>query len=337
MNRTIITVESVRDAQRRNETRIHVPCNGIITPAAADMALVCGVVLEREAAAPTTGGKKARAVPCAVPAAGMKTTGSASSRPSHSISEQKGGSVSPDSNEALFAEVKRRVMEQLPEAMRQDSFMDELIGKCIARIVQRRGESSPVRMLPPGTAQSRPAEARQTSFPPLEERFHPAGAPQKSIPAATAGAARGTVAQPGQEKGGQPCPWRNTAGAALRVDSSKLPWKNPAKASDGANIIDAVCSRDGTPFTVGYMEWDAASFSWKAESDKICTVLQGELQAGLSGTTLAGRPGDVLYIPKGSDVTFSSTGYVRFVCVAAVTSAPVSPAVSGAPSPGRVS
>jgi ethanolamine utilization protein EutQ len=45
--------------------------------------------------------------------------------------------------------------------------------------------------------------------------------------------------------------------------------------------------------------------------DEIDYVVEGVLQLGLGGRVLEGRPGDVLYIPKGSKVHFGTPSRVR--------------------------
>jgi len=115
--------------------------------------------------------------------------------------------------------------------------------------------------------------------------------------------------------GGKPVPepaWRQTCGGLVHVSSSGLPWQNLAGAPQEVNIIDAVTSVDGSSLAAGYMEWENASFDWRLTYDEVIVVLQGILRLAGNQGTLEVAAGDMAYLAKGSAVTFSSTGYVKF-------------------------
>ncbi len=119
----------------------------------------------------------------------------------------------------------------------------------------------------------------------------------------------------------QPCtcataPWqsgRTEAGGVVAVDNRTLPWARFEGATQGmVNIVDVITPKDGSPMGGGYLEWNATSFPWKLAYAEIDVVLEGELHITSNGKTVIGRPGDMLYIPKDTDVIFSSPGYVKF-------------------------
>ena len=111
--------------------------------------------------------------------------------------------------------------------------------------------------------------------------------------------------------------WKSAAGQALHINSGKLPWKDFSGAgpAGAVHIIDAVTAADGAPFAVGYMEWKDAAFPWKLDYHEVCIVLEGQLRITLGGVCLKGGPGDALYLPKGSEVEFAATGYVKFAYI----------------------
>jgi ethanolamine utilization protein EutQ len=77
-------------------------------------------------------------------------------------------------------------------------------------------------------------------------------------------------------------------------------------------LTDVVTGKDGSPMTAGFMAWRRDdSFSWSLDYDEIDYVLEGVLHLGIDGRTIEGRPGDVLYIPKGSRVLFGTPNRVR--------------------------
>lgn len=111
--------------------------------------------------------------------------------------------------------------------------------------------------------------------------------------------------------------WRNCAAGAIHINSGKLPWKDfsGAGAAGAVHILDAVTAADGAPFAVGYMEWKDAAFPWRLDYHEVCIVLEGRLRITLGGSCIEGGPGDALYLPKGSEVEFAASGYVKFAYV----------------------
>jgi ethanolamine utilization protein EutQ len=89
-------------------------------------------------------------------------------------------------------------------------------------------------------------------------------------------------------------------------------------------LRDVVTSADGSPVAAGYMTLDAAQggpksgaeFPWTLTYDEIDVVLEGELVITRGQEVVRGRPGDVIFIPKGSRITFGTPGHTRFVYVA---------------------
>lgn len=77
-------------------------------------------------------------------------------------------------------------------------------------------------------------------------------------------------------------------------------------------LVDVVTGRDGSPMTAGFMAWSRDdSFPWKLDYDEIDYVLDGVLQVTIGGHVVEARAGDVVYIPKGSDILFGTPHHVR--------------------------
>ena len=87
-----------------------------------------------------------------------------------------------------------------------------------------------------------------------------------------------------------------------------------AKAAN-VRLKDVVTSVDGAPVAAGYMALDKGSFAWTLEYDEIDIVLEGELLIRRGAEEARGGPGDVIYIPKGSSIEFSTPSHARFVYV----------------------
>ena len=89
-------------------------------------------------------------------------------------------------------------------------------------------------------------------------------------------------------------------------------------------LRDVVTSADGSPLAAGYMTLDAAQsgpqigaeFPWTLNYDEIDVVLEGELVITRGHEVVRGGPGDVIFIPKGSRITFGTPRHTRFVYVA---------------------
>lgn len=94
-------------------------------------------------------------------------------------------------------------------------------------------------------------------------------------------------------------------------------------------LRDLVTGKDGSPMTAGIMSWSRAdNFPWQLGYDEIDLVLEGELHVHIEGRTLVARAGDVVFIPKGSQIVFATPHRVRVFYV-------TYPADWSAPQPSR--
>ena len=65
----------------------------------------------------------------------------------------------------------------------------------------------------------------------------------------------------------------------------------------------------------GYMSLDKGEMQWTLTYDEIDIVLEGELVITRGSEQARGKTGDVIYIPKGSSITFGTPSWTRFVYV----------------------
>jgi ethanolamine utilization protein EutQ len=88
-------------------------------------------------------------------------------------------------------------------------------------------------------------------------------------------------------------------------------------AAQAANVQlkDVVTSSDRSSMAAGYMSLDKGAFPWTLSYDEIDIVLEGELVITHGTETVQGAKGDVIFIPKGSSISFSTPSKVRFVYV----------------------
>src|SRR5512138_3562296 len=89
------------------------------------------------------------------------------------------------------------------------------------------------------------------------------------------------------------------------------------KTTPGTNVWlkDVVVTQDRSPMGTGYMSLDKGEMQWTLTYDEIDIVLEGELVITRGNEQVRGKPGDVIYIPKGSSITFGTPSWTRFVYV----------------------
>jgi ethanolamine utilization protein EutQ len=105
----------------------------------------------------------------------------------------------------------------------------------------------------------------------------------------------------------------------LRVETRGLvldPFPFPVPpASMDVRLRDVVTAADGAPVAVGVMSLREGSFPWELTYDEVQLVLEGELHLGTDQGTVVGLPGDVLFVPKGTRLTFGTPAWARFLYV----------------------
>lgn len=104
------------------------------------------------------------------------------------------------------------------------------------------------------------------------------------------------------------------ASGAVVVRGSSVQLGRFDAAGNGKNVglLDVVTGKDRSPMTAGFMAWAKAdSFPWTLDYDEVDCVLEGTLQLTIGGRVLEAKEGDVVFIPKGSKVTFGTPSRVR--------------------------
>jgi ethanolamine utilization protein EutQ len=87
-----------------------------------------------------------------------------------------------------------------------------------------------------------------------------------------------------------------------------------AKAAN-VRLKDVVTSADGAPVAAGYMALERGGFAWTLNYDEVDIGLEGELVIKRGAEEVRGGPGDLIYIPRGSSIEFTTPSRVRFVYV----------------------
>jgi ethanolamine utilization protein EutQ len=76
-----------------------------------------------------------------------------------------------------------------------------------------------------------------------------------------------------------------------------------------------VISKDDSQMSAGFLTIEKSSFDWELCYEEIDIILEGSLSITLNGETFEACQGDVLFVPKGSKVTWRSSGYVKLFYV----------------------
>lgn len=79
-------------------------------------------------------------------------------------------------------------------------------------------------------------------------------------------------------------------------------------------LVDVIDSRVGN-LASGFMTFDHSQLPWFLNYDEVDYVIDGEFVLEVEGQVFRAKPGDVVYIPKGSQVVFSSPSFCKvFYC-----------------------
>ncbi|WP_094606993.1 Ethanolamine utilization protein EutQ [Sporomusa silvacetica DSM 10669] len=76
-----------------------------------------------------------------------------------------------------------------------------------------------------------------------------------------------------------------------------------------------VVSKEESQMSSGFLTIEKSSFEWELCYEEIDIVLEGSLSITINGETYHAHQGDVLFVPKGSKVIWSSSEYVKLFYV----------------------
>lgn len=99
----------------------------------------------------------------------------------------------------------------------------------------------------------------------------------------------------------------------VRADSVRMtPFAfNVNRPDMNIQVTDVITAAHGSPMAAGFMTWGQGSFPWTLNYDEIDFVIDGQLEVRLDNQVVIGNPGDVIYIPKGSNIFFGSPSFAQ--------------------------
>lgn len=90
---------------------------------------------------------------------------------------------------------------------------------------------------------------------------------------------------------------------------------SPITVDEKMLVAEAIGGQTEEKLAGGYLVWEKSSFTRKVEQPEIAVIVEGELHLDVDGSTLVGRPGDMVYFPKGALVTYNAPQRVKLACV----------------------
>lgn len=106
------------------------------------------------------------------------------------------------------------------------------------------------------------------------------------------------------------------AGAPITLVRSDAVRLEPFPADVGRpemniRLGDVITGAHGSPMAAGFMTWEKGSFPWRLDYDEIDYVIEGQLEVRKGSQVVVGNPGDVIHIPRGSEICFGSPSFAR--------------------------
>ncbi|EAC4663547.1 DUF861 domain-containing protein [Listeria monocytogenes] len=87
------------------------------------------------------------------------------------------------------------------------------------------------------------------------------------------------------------------------------------KPGDVVYTKDLVTLEESQRLGFGLMEMKDTTFDWFLDYDEVDYVIEGRLDVVIDGRTVSAGPGEIIFIPKGSQIKFSVAGEARFIYV----------------------
>ena len=93
-------------------------------------------------------------------------------------------------------------------------------------------------------------------------------------------------------------------------DGLQIPPFNSGRPGEKIGLANVITSRDAN-LAAGFMTFDRSELPWEMNYDEVNYVIEGDYVLTVDNQVFRARPGDVLYIPKGARVVFSSPGFAK--------------------------
>lgn len=88
------------------------------------------------------------------------------------------------------------------------------------------------------------------------------------------------------------------------------------KTNENIGVKEIFTRKESPLLSAGFMTLEKTNFTREQKCEEITCILEGSLDITVNQTTYRGAAGDVFYLPKGRDITFSSEDKVKYFFVA---------------------
>ncbi|MHB8170111.1 MAG: cupin domain-containing protein [Thermincolia bacterium] len=102
----------------------------------------------------------------------------------------------------------------------------------------------------------------------------------------------------------------------VRGDSVKCEPFDTGKPNDKVGLKEIFTIRESPDMAAGFMTLEDTAFSWNLTYEEIDYIVEGTLDITINGKTYRGKAGDVFYIPRNTNITFSTPDKAKFFYVA---------------------
>jgi ethanolamine utilization protein EutQ len=89
----------------------------------------------------------------------------------------------------------------------------------------------------------------------------------------------------------------------------------PLPVDEKMLVADAIGDAADDRLAGGYMVWEKAAFHRQVEAPEIAVVLEGEVAFKVGESTLTGKQGDMIYLPRGTAVEYRADSKVKLACI----------------------
>ncbi len=105
----------------------------------------------------------------------------------------------------------------------------------------------------------------------------------------------------------------------VKGDSVVLENYDTGNPQDKVKIKELLNSRESANVSAGFMMLEATSYSTLIKHDELNYIVEGTLECSVNGMAYICKPGDTLYIPSDTKVTFSTSHAVKLFYVASTS------------------
>ena len=94
--------------------------------------------------------------------------------------------------------------------------------------------------------------------------------------------------------------------APMLADAATRPWEPLGiEGAELAEIKPLVTTEVSTTLGAGFCRFERCSFPWRLTYDECVYVIEGRMEVEQDGVTLVAGPGEVAFVPAGSEVVYS--------------------------------